>query len=281
MVIPTPLEQARDLQHEIAELRQTLKQIPEPSFSEQQTSAFIVDKLKSWGFGVAPVAHSNSLVAKVGNGKSVTMFATMDALLVSYAPTASKDTVDSEPVLMHACGHDGNMACVMAASRIVARRLRDRNSGILEVLMQSGSESSGEIDEARKIVESGALESSIAILGIHVDCTIRSGHAYVVRPPQLEENCQDIVELLYTSARDILGENKVSIGNRLTYMHNFRHYLELVPGAMIYLGVGLPGNVHSHHSPDFLIDDSVLYLGTAILTEAALCLLNAKPKQLF
>lgn len=273
--LPTPLEQARDLQMDIAGLRQALTLMPECSFSERQTSAFVAQKFKSWGFDVKSIADSTSLVARVGSGKSVAIFATMDALRVSSTPGN-----DEETVLMHACGHDGNMACVMSACRILARRLRGSNSGALEVIMQSGGESSGESDEPRKIVGSGALESSMMIMGLHVDCTIRSGHAHIVRPPQFEQSCAEAVELLDASARDILGESRVRIVSRPTYMHNFESYLNLIPGSMIYLGVGIPGNVHSHHSPEFRINDSALHLGTAILTEAALRLLKAEPRQL-
>lgn len=68
MVVPKSLEQARDLRQEIIGLFHTLQQIPESSFSEQRTLAFVAHNLTSWGFTFKPIANSTSLVAKVGTG---------------------------------------------------------------------------------------------------------------------------------------------------------------------------------------------------------------------
>jgi len=45
--------------------------------------------------------------------------------------------------------------------------------------------------------------------------------------------------------------------------------MAIVPGAFYYLGVGLEPP-REHHASDFDLDESVLYLGTALLAETAL-----------
>jgi len=54
---------------------------------------------------------------------------------------------------------------------------------------------------------------------------------------------------------------------------DFAIFLNSIPGAYYYLGTAL-NPPRKHHAPDFDIDDSVLYLSTAIMAEAAIQLLK-------
>jgi metal-dependent amidase/aminoacylase/carboxypeptidase family protein len=51
-------------------------------------------------------------------------------------------------------------------------------------------------------------------------------------------------------------------------------YRELVPGAFMFLGCEIAGDRRSHHTANFDLDESGLYIGSAILAETAKRLLD-------
>ncbi|MBS1993939.1 MAG: M20/M25/M40 family metallo-hydrolase [Cyanobacteria bacterium SZAS LIN-3] len=279
--MPSSLEQAENIQGDIVSWRRQLNSIPELAFSEVETAGFVRARLTSFGFGVDTVAETG-LVAQLGSGRILALLVAMDALSVAVPGQA-------QPSVMHACGHDANMACVLGAARILARRLRERSDVGLRIIMQPAGETTlpGSHQGAEKVISAGALDGIFAVLGLHVDSTIRSRKASLVQAAREEVGqsggtngykSADMVTLLRQSSEEILGEANVSLVSRITYADDFGRYLERQPGAMLYLGVGLPGCVRTHHAQDFLIDESVLHLGSAILTEAALKLLEIQPR---
>lgn len=278
MPIPNTLSQAYDLKDEILSLRNAFRGIPEKSFEELETARLACENLRTWGFEVMSVRDSTSIVGTVGEGTSVCLFATMDAVPLNGSGCPLSLCADDLEIFTHACGHDANMACVLAASRIVARRLRSRTQGQLKVILQSGSEIYGDVEseEYLKVIDSGVLEGGKAVIGLHVDSTVRTGNALVVN--SLTDGSEGIVSLLYEKAVEMLGRDKVNFTSRSTYVHCFELYESLLPGAMIYLGVGLPGDGSSHHASDFRIDVSALYRGTAILADTVLAILRVEPK---
>ncbi len=88
-------------------------------------------------------------------------------------------------------------------------------------------------------------------------------------------NDSALVDLLQQVARDFLPEQKILDGGLGMGAEDFADFLQFVPGAFFYLGTALKP-FRTHHSSDFDIDDSVLYLGTAIMAEAALRFLSKK-----
>ncbi|WP_455142268.1 M20 metallopeptidase family protein [Candidatus Hodarchaeum mangrovi] len=86
-------------------------------------------------------------------------------------------------------------------------------------------------------------------------------------------NDLDLVKLLQEVAKNIFPPEDILLGGLGMGAEDFAVYSESIPGAMFYLGTALtPPRVH--HSPNFDIDDSVLYLGTAIMAETVLRYLN-------
>jgi metal-dependent amidase/aminoacylase/carboxypeptidase family protein len=58
---------------------------------------------------------------------------------------------------------------------------------------------------------------------------------------------------------------------------DFGAFSSLAPGAMFMLGCRIEKDEREHHNPRFDIDERCLPLGTAILAEAALRLVNSPP----
>ncbi len=103
-------------------------------------------------------------------GPTVALRADMDALPV--AEIADHDYVSENPGVMHACGHDGHMAILMGAARVLAAR-RDTLPGAVVLLFQPSEENPP--GGARLMIEEGALEGVDAVFGLHLWQPLPSG----------------------------------------------------------------------------------------------------------
>ena len=145
--------QAR-VQQEYASLFELYKHLhthPELSFQEEKTAARVAEELRSAGFEVATGVGKHGVVGVLRNGSGPTVLVRtdMDALPVKeqtglpYASSATgKDEKGMEVPVMHACGHDMNMTCVLGTARVLAQ-LKDQWYGTLAVIGQPAEERGG------------------------------------------------------------------------------------------------------------------------------------------
>ncbi len=124
---------------------------PELSFQEENTSARVSDELRKAGYEVATGVGKRGVVGVLRNGSGPTVLVRtdMDALPVKeqtglpYASSAmAKDENGKDVPVMHACGHDMNMTCVLGAARVLAQ-LKDHWRGTLVVIGQPAEERGG------------------------------------------------------------------------------------------------------------------------------------------
>jgi len=86
-------------------------------------------------------------------------------------------------------------------------------------------------------------------------------------PPVVNDAAMtDLVERV--AARE-LGATRVVKMAPVMGGEDFASYLQRVPGAFFFLGIGRPG-AHPHHSARFDIDEAVLPIGVRLLTAVAL-----------
>lgn len=125
---------------DLLRIRHHLHAHPELSFQEKATGAFIAGELRKLGIevregiagtGVIGVLHGN------GPGRVVALRADMDALPIREANAC--DHRSTNEGVMHACGHDVHMTCVLGAARIL-HTLRADWSGTVLLLFQPGEE---------------------------------------------------------------------------------------------------------------------------------------------
>ncbi|MNQ44654.1 putative hydrolase YxeP [compost metagenome] len=138
---------------EMISLRRRIHAHPELGFEEFATSALVAQCLSQWGYDVSTGVGRTGVVATLRNGvgRSIGLRADMDALPIQEAtglPYASR--VDG---VMHACGHDGHTATLLAAARHLAHT-RDFN-GTVQLIFQPAEEGLG---GARAMLEDGLLE---------------------------------------------------------------------------------------------------------------------------
>jgi amidohydrolase len=89
-------------------------------------------------------------------------------------------------------------------------------------------------------------------------------------------NNQIIAEVMRDAAADLIGEENIIEIKPKTWSEDFSMLSEIAPGAFMFLGGEIAGDRRSHHSPTFDIDESGLYIGSAILAETALRLMTTE-----
>ncbi len=155
MTVSAVLAGLDGLRAEQEEFYRSLHEHPELSHQEHRTAAAVADGLRRAGYDVREGVGGTGVVGVLGNGDgpSVLLRADMDALPVREAtglPYASTATSGEVPV-MHACGHDVHVACLLGAARLLAGA-RDAWRGRLVALFQPAEEAG---DGARGMVDDG------------------------------------------------------------------------------------------------------------------------------
>lgn len=149
--------QAREWQEDF--YRQ-LHQHPELSHQEQQTAAAVAERLRGFGCEVHERVGGTGVVGILRNGAGPTVLlrADMDALPVkertglSYASTATATDQDGNQVpVMHACGHDVHVTCLLGAVSLLAGA-PEHWAGTVIALFQPAEELG---DGARVMVDDG------------------------------------------------------------------------------------------------------------------------------
>ena len=127
---------------EFIQLRRDIHRHPELAFEEHRTSDLVATKLESWGYAVHRGLGGTGVVGTLKRGTSARRLglrADMDALPIQEATGAEWTSV--KPGLMHACGHDGHTAMLLAAAKTIAQDLTF--DGTLNLIFQPAEEGGG------------------------------------------------------------------------------------------------------------------------------------------
>ena len=150
---------------QIAAMRRDIHAHPELCFEEKRTSDIVARQLTEWGIPIHRGMATTGIVAILKNGTSdraVGLRADMDALpITEHNQFAHKST---SPGKMHACGHDGHTAMLLAAAKHLARH---RNyDGTVYLIFQPAEEGGG---GAREMIKDGIFEKfpMEAVFGAH------------------------------------------------------------------------------------------------------------------
>src|SRR5216110_3526866 len=129
--LPAPSKSVMD---EVVELRRHFHRHPEVSFSEQETSVTISERLRELGLEVQPCPTETGAVAVLDTGrpgKTVMLRADIDALpILEESGVEFSSGTDGR---MHACGHDAHMAIMIGVARTLIDRIWDVNGKYLFV----------------------------------------------------------------------------------------------------------------------------------------------------
>ncbi|TDD44256.1 amidohydrolase [Saccharopolyspora elongata] len=157
------------------ELYRDLHAHPELSFQEVRTARIVASRLREQGWAVTEGVGGTGVVGVLssGEGPVVLLRADMDALPVreetglSYASTRTAvDAEGNEVPVMHACGHDMHVTCLLGATALLAEN-RDAWRGTVVAVFQPAEEVGG----AAAMIEDGFAERfprADVCLGQHV-----------------------------------------------------------------------------------------------------------------
>lgn len=161
---------------DLAAVYQDLHRHPELAFQEDRTAEIAAAWLTNCGFDVTTGVGRTGVVGLLRNGEGplVLLRADMDGLPVTEAtglPYASTTTGRAEdgglvPV-MHACGHDMHVACLLGAARLLSAERHTWSGTVMLVLQPAEELGAG----AQAMIDDGVFERfgrPSVVLGQHV-----------------------------------------------------------------------------------------------------------------
>ncbi len=155
------------IEDEIIATRRHLHQHPELGFEEFETAKFVASRLEELGVTVKTSVGKTGVVGVLQGaepGPTIGLRADMDALPIQE--TNDLPFKSENEGVMHACGHDGHMAMLLGAARILSGK-RGNLKGAIKFIFQPAEEGGG---GSRHMIEDGVLKEPDVneIYGIHV-----------------------------------------------------------------------------------------------------------------
>ncbi|MBC8216035.1 MAG: amidohydrolase [Candidatus Marinimicrobia bacterium] len=153
------------IEKEIIETRRDIHKHPELGFQEHRTGKLVADRLISYGIDVQTGVGKTGVVGILRgreSGPTIALRADMDALPMQETGNPSYKSVNDG--VMHACGHDGHVAMLLGAARLLAEK-KDIIRGTVKFIFQPSEEGDG---GARYMIADGCLEGVDEIYGMHL-----------------------------------------------------------------------------------------------------------------
>lgn len=165
---------------EIVKIRRYFHMYPELGLEEVNTSSKIKEILRILKIPYKEVAGTG-IVGYIGKSKRkiIALRADMDAIRVNEKndkPYTSKNNG-----IMHACGHDGHMAALIGACKIL-KKIEDKIDGQILIIFQPSEEN---CKGAKMVLESGLLDDVEEIFGVHIFGDIDCGKISIEVGPRM------------------------------------------------------------------------------------------------
>lgn len=172
------------LAEELSAVRRDLHRHPELGFEEVRTSRLVAARLRALGLEVTEGVAKTGVVGLLRGarpGRTLLLRADMDGLPLQEATGAPY--ASTIPGRMHACGHDGHVAMLLGAARVLARR-RERLGGAVKFVFQPAEEGPG---GAKPMIEAGVMEGPRveAAFGLHLSNDLPVGRLGIRSGPVL------------------------------------------------------------------------------------------------
>lgn len=194
------------LKQEMIQWRHHIHSYPETAFEEHNTTAFIIEKLRSFGIDELYTEFAPTGVVAIikGNkaGKWIGLRADIDAL--DIIEDNQIDYCSKIKGKMHACGHDGHTAMLLGAAKYLSSH-RDF-AGTVVVIFQPAEENEG---GGRVMVERGLFDRFPIeeIYGLHNQPNMAFGEFYIRKGP-------------FMAAYDVFDINIIGKGAHAAGPHN-------------------------------------------------------------
>lgn len=209
--------------------RNDLHQIPELGFEEYKTKKYILEVLKG----------TNSIITEIGETGLVAYFdfkghktigfrCDMDALAITEKSANRYPSVHKG--IMHACGHDGHMAILLALALYLSEINKPAEYNVALIFQPSEEKAGG----AKAIIDSKILNyyNVEKIFGLHVWPNLKKGQLYS-RPGAMMANAMEIDINIQGAACHIASDKKgidalnvaIKLVNRLSGLANKHNFI--------------------------------------------------------
>ena len=144
------------IKDELVTIRKDLHSYPELGFQEFRTAAKVANYMEKLGFEVKTGIGETGVVGLLrgkNDGFTIGLRACLDALAIEEQSGVEYSSKNRG--IMHACGHDGNMAIVLGAAKILSQ-YKDKLNGNVKFIFQPAEEDTG---GAAEIIKAGGLKS--------------------------------------------------------------------------------------------------------------------------
>lgn len=159
-------------------LRRRIHKHPELAFNEVRTAEAITEQLDRLRIKYRSALAGTGVVGRINApqpGPLIALRADMDALPIEEKQGSPFRSC--VPGVMHACGHDGHVAMLVAAAELLVKKGALRRGGVV-LIFQPAEEAGG---GARRLVELGAMDCVEMIFGGHLDLHYKSGSIAIRR----------------------------------------------------------------------------------------------------
>ena len=159
------INEARELKEELINIRRTIHESPEVGSSLPNTKAFVMNKLKEYGYEPKEICESGIVATIEGSkkGKTFLLRADMDALPVNEETTCEFKSTNG---CMHACGHDMHTTMLLGAAKLLKEN-QSKINGTVKLVFQPDEEG---FTGAKKMIKAGVLKDPDvdAAMAMHV-----------------------------------------------------------------------------------------------------------------
>lgn len=159
------IDQAKLIKDDLINYRRTIHSNPEVGAELPKTKAYVIDKLKEFGYDPKEICESGIVATIEGKkpGKTFLLRADMDALPMAEATECD---FKSKNGCMHSCGHDMHTTMLLGAAKLLKEN-QDEIEGTVKLVFQPDEEG---FTGAKKMLAAGVLENPKvdAALAMHV-----------------------------------------------------------------------------------------------------------------
>lgn len=159
------LNQAKAIKEEMITIRRTIHSNPEVGSELPKTKAFVMDKLKEFGYEPKEICESGIVATIEGSrsGKTFLLRADMDALPEKEETGCEFQSTNGN---MHACGHDMHTTMLLGAAKLLKQN-QDKIKGTVKLVFQPDEEG---FTGAKRMIRAGVLKNPDvdAAMAMHV-----------------------------------------------------------------------------------------------------------------
>ncbi|MDR0732715.1 MAG: amidohydrolase [Dysgonamonadaceae bacterium] len=174
------LEKVKAIDSYLRETRGYLHEHPELSGQEFETARFIQSEIARLGLPITQVPGTGfyAVLDTRRPGKTIALRADIDALPIAETPQnlkQPKTRISKNKGVSHACGHDGHMAILLGAAKILTE-LQERLNGKIVFVFEEGEETNCGINA---MIEALRPLNIDAVYGNHLKSSLNTGEIYI------------------------------------------------------------------------------------------------------